>query len=76
MVYSLSKIMFVMSNWTFAFKYWIVSLTLKQALDSGSQALMSESTQRTIFIAVAVSICAFCITDSVLFWVANSYQNE
>ena len=40
-VYLGTKLIFVTLNWTFAFQYWIVSLTLKQALTSDKSKSMS-----------------------------------
>ena len=64
-----------MINWNFAHKYWVVSITLKQALGSRDDHL-SEQAQERVFIAVAAIISGLCLADSFLFWFAMSTQNE
>ena len=67
--YMLVKILFELINWTFAYRYWIVSLTLKQAL-SQNQERFDEEKQYLIFKVIAFVTISLTIGDAIIYWLA------
>jgi len=65
----IEKITFQMANWTFSFKYWIVSLTLRQAL-SANEIAFSEKGNNKFFYVVTGLIVALVTIDTILYYQA------
>ena len=66
-LYLLEKSIFLLINWQFAFKYWIVSLTLRQAL-SDNQTSFSEKNQWRLFLGLIAFCQLLVLADSFIYY--------
>ena len=65
------KVSFLLVTWTFCHKYWIVSLTLRQAL-RGDAVAFSEKAQKMVYFCIAIGSVVGSAIDSALFWYEKS----
>ena len=65
------KVAFELVNWIFAYKYWCVSLTLRQAL-SNNEMKFSEKFQKKVFLITIIVTVALSAADSAIFYVSEA----
>ena len=65
------KVTFELVNWIFAYKYWCVSLTLRQAL-SNNEMKFSEKFQFWVFWITIIVTVALSAADSSIFYVSEA----
>ena len=69
------KVSFELINCTFAYKYWIVSCTLRQAF-SNNELKFSEQKHKIAF-AVVMTICVILSAiDSILYWYSEMIGDD
>ena len=67
------KVAFELVNWIFAYKYWCVSLTLRQAL-SDNEMKFSERFQNWIFWITTLVTVTLSAADSIIFYVSEANE--
>ena len=74
-LYCLQKITYVLVSWTFAHRYWVISLTLLQAL-SGNEITFDERVSLIIYYAIAVFSVVSAIIDSTIYYLSLQMRDE
>ena len=75
LMFTIQKITYVLVSWVFAHRYWVISLTLLQAL-SGNKITFNERASRCIFFVVAVVIVVAILVDSTLYYFSLVLEND
>ena len=78
LLYGIEKLTLLLANWTFSYKYWIVSLTLKQALSDENETnfAFDERFQKKLFVGITLLAVLGSILDSILFYIEESQDKE